>query len=154
MLAMIAVGAWSAQMGGRAIYVVPAAFVTAMAVGGALGCERIELWGTDWGVALSVMLLGFAIASQRKLGMAFAVAAVALFGVCHGWAHGYEMPMQSSKAGYIFGFLLTTAGLHGAGVVGGMLIIEGKSGHKRLRLCGALCAAAGVIFVAKDVIRL
>lgn len=34
MLAMVAVGAWSAQIGGRAIWAVPAAFLIAMAFGG------------------------------------------------------------------------------------------------------------------------
>ena len=40
-VAMMAVGAWSAQMGGRAIWTVPSAFVLFMAVGGLLAaCDR------------------------------------------------------------------------------------------------------------------
>ncbi|NJN81740.1 MAG: urease accessory protein, partial [Caldilineaceae bacterium] len=37
MLAMVAVGMLSAQLGGRAIWTVPAAFVSVMVIGGILG---------------------------------------------------------------------------------------------------------------------
>jgi len=40
-LAMVAVGLWAAQLGGRSRWMVPAAFVSLMIVGGALGI-RIE----------------------------------------------------------------------------------------------------------------
>ena len=36
-LAMVAVGLWAAQMGGKSLWMVPAAFVSLMTVGGALG---------------------------------------------------------------------------------------------------------------------
>ena len=36
-LAMVAVGLYAAMLGGRALWLVPATFVTVMALGGALG---------------------------------------------------------------------------------------------------------------------
>src|SRR5216117_1372918 len=66
MLAMIAVGAWSAQLGKRAVLYVPAAFVAAMLFGGMLGFERFALAGIELGIALSVVLLGSAIALGHR----------------------------------------------------------------------------------------
>src|SRR5271166_5726369 len=46
-LAMVAVGLWAAQMGGRARWLVPATFVSLMAVGGALGIAGMPLPGVE-----------------------------------------------------------------------------------------------------------
>jgi urease accessory protein len=146
MLAMLAVGAWSAQLGGRALYVVPAAFVCAMAVGGTLGFERLVIPGTEAGIALSIVFLGIAICWKRKLALPFAALAVALFGVSHGYAHGYEMPLGQSSWSYATGFLITTAGLHVAGAVGGLLLLDRPKGDALLRCAGAVTALAGVTF--------
>src|SRR5687767_15457481 len=43
LLAMIAVGLWAAQIGGRALWLLPLSFVTSMAVGGALGMSGMAL---------------------------------------------------------------------------------------------------------------
>ena len=40
LIAMIAVGAYSVQMGGKAIYMVPLSFLAAMLVGGIIGFEQ------------------------------------------------------------------------------------------------------------------
>src|SRR5262249_24428268 len=47
LLAMIAVGAWSAQQGGRAVWLLPSAFVGVMATGGAIGLTGVGLAGTE-----------------------------------------------------------------------------------------------------------
>jgi len=146
MFAMLAVGAWSAQLGGRALYFVPAAFVCAMAVGGTLGFERLVIPGTEAGIALSILLLGIAICWERRLALPLAAVAVALFGVSHGYAHGYEMPLTESKWSYAIGFLATTAGLHVAGAVGGLLLLDRPKGSYFLRCAGGVTALAGVGF--------
>jgi urease accessory protein len=146
MVAMIAVGAWSAQMGGKALYLVPTAFVVAMAVGGTLGFERLVIPGTEVGIALSVVLLGVAICWERKVVLVLAIAAVALFGVSHGYAHGYEMPVSQDKWSYATGFVITTAGLHVSGAVGALLLLERPKGRQLLRYAGAATALAGLAF--------
>ena len=150
MLAMIAVGAWSAQLGGRAIYWVPAAFFCAMAVGGILGLEQITVPGIETGIALSVLLLGLAIALECKSGIVVAVIGAAIFGICHGWVHGYAMPPQESRLTYFAGFLLTTAGLHIAGATGSLLLIDEARGRTYLRLGGSLAAIAGLFLLCKS----
>ena len=147
MLAMVAVGAWSAQLGGRALYVVPSAFVGAMIAGGLMGYLGVPLPGIEFTIALSVVGLGLAIA--LKAGPAWAVAAVAtaLFGIAHGYAHGGEMPLEESPLVYFAGFVLTTAGLHVIGAVGGLLILERARGALALRVTGGATSLAGLILV-------
>ena len=61
LLAMLAVGVWAAQLGGRARWLVPASFVTFMAVAASAGMSGIVLPMVESGIATSVLLLGFLI---------------------------------------------------------------------------------------------
>jgi urease accessory protein len=145
MLAMLAVGAWSAQLGGRTIWAVPAAFVCAMAIGGMAALRGSPLPGTEIVIASSVLGLGLAIALDRRLAWLVAALATALFGLAHGAAHGSEMPRTADAASYVIGFLVTTAGLHVAGAAGGLLLLEHARGRGWLRLAGAATTVAGVL---------
>ena len=78
LLAMIAIGAWSCQMGGRAVWIVPSAFVSFMMLGGLLGFEQVDLPGVEIGIVLSVILLGLAIALEKTFAVAIAAAGLAL----------------------------------------------------------------------------
>lgn len=109
LVAMLAVGAWSAQLGGRAIAVVPAVFVGFMSMGGILGIAGLSLPGVEVAIAVSVVVLGGAIALERRASPVVAGTAVALFGTCHGFAHGTEVGAVSGHASYVAGFLVTTA---------------------------------------------
>ncbi len=60
-LAMVTVGLWGAQLGSPAIWVLPVAFPMVMAVGGMLGLMGVPLPGTEYGIALSAILLGAAV---------------------------------------------------------------------------------------------
>ncbi|KRG71754.1 hypothetical protein ABB29_02825 [Pseudoxanthomonas dokdonensis] len=144
LLAMIAIGAWSCQMGGRAIWLVPTAFVASMLVGGVLGFEQVELPGVETGIVLSVLLLGLAIGFERRFSLLIASIGVGLFGVFHGYAHGYEMPVMEDKVSYTLGFLSTTALLHIVGAVGAWWLLRLKHGRIILRALGFACAACGV----------
>lgn len=143
MLAMVAVGLWSAQLGGRALALVPAAFVGAMAAGSFVGMRQWPVPGVESVVALSVLVLGAAIAVNARATWSVAALAAMLFGLAHGYAHGAEMPSAADGLGYATGFLLTTAGLHIAGAVAGLLVLEQPRGRQWMRSGGALVAAAG-----------
>lgn len=144
MLAMVAVGAWSAQIGGRAIWAVPAAFLAAMTIGGGVGMSGTALAWSEIVIALSVVLLGGAVLAARPIAWPFAICAVLLFGAAHGFAHGAELPQSSNPGPYIAGFLVTTAGLHIVGVVGALLILETVKGERLLRQLGGIVALAGL----------
>ena len=64
LLAMISVGMISALIGGRAIWSVPSTFVVVMFIGGLIGINIEGLRGYEIGIALSVLLLGSALAAD------------------------------------------------------------------------------------------
>ncbi|MET3130659.1 urease accessory protein [Oxalobacteraceae bacterium GrIS 1.11] len=120
LLAMLAVGVWGAQMGGRARWLLPASFVALLAIGGALGMAGVVPTMLEGGIATSVLLLGLLIGFAVKLPAPLAGAMVGLFAVFHGLAHGAEMPALSSAWQYGLGFIVSSAALHALGVrIGG-----------------------------------
>jgi len=118
MVAMIAVGLWGSLLGGAARWLLPACFLAAMGVGGALGVAAgVPLTGVEGAVALSGVVLGAAILFQRHARLPAAAALVSLFAVFHGYAHGAEAPLGQSLALYGLGFVLCTGALHGLGLL-------------------------------------
>jgi urease accessory protein len=150
MLAMVAVGLYAALLGGRALWLVPAAFVTVMALGGALGAADYALLPyTEIGIALSVVVLGLAIALRVSLPTLAAMTLAGVFAVFHGHAHGAEMPQSLSGYEYAAGFLAATALLHGAGVaVGlGMGKLSELGGRRVTQAAGGAMALAGLVLL-------
>ena len=142
LLAMLAVGLWSAQLGGRARWAVPAAFVGVMALGGALGMAGVGLPLAEQGIAASVLILGLLIAAAVRLPLAAGVALAGIFALCHGYAHGAEMPGTAAGAVYALGFAGATALLHGCGFGLGVLMQRGAKAEW-LRASGVAISAAG-----------
>ena len=58
MLAMVAVGLWASQLGGRALWLLPLTFPVVMAAGAALGYGGVALPWVEIGIAASVLVLG------------------------------------------------------------------------------------------------
>jgi urease accessory protein len=144
-LAMVAVGAFAVRLGGRALWLVPAAFVAMMAAGGFAGMERIQLPFVEIGIAVSVVVLGLSVAFQWKLPVAAASALVGLFATFHGHAHGSEMPVDASGLTYAVGFMLATASLHVAGIGVGLAVGRiGDRSRLALQASGGAMALAGV----------
>lgn len=146
-LAMVSVGIVSAQIGGRAIWTVPGTFVTVMALGGLLGWLGVGLTSVEFGIAFSVLVLGIAIAADRKLPILAAMGAVAIFATFHGYAHGAEMPTVANPVRYALGFMTGTALLHVAGVLIGDISQHYARGKVLLRIAGAAIAGAGTWFL-------
>ncbi len=65
-LAMLMVGVFAWQLGGRALWLLPIAFVSIMAVGGMLGIAGIEVPFVEIGIALSVVVLGAIVRLRSK----------------------------------------------------------------------------------------
>lgn len=145
-LAMVMVGVLAWQLGGRAQWLVPAAFVAVMAVGGALGVAGIEIPFVEIGIALSVVVLGAMVALGMKAPLALAIGLVGLFAIFHGHAHGTEMPQDASGLAYAAGFMIATALLHLAGIGAGLLIGRAGAsyGPAAVRSAGGVAAVAGV----------
>jgi urease accessory protein len=145
-LAMVAVGIVAAQLGGRAIVMVPTAFVLMMAAGAALGAAGIDVPYAEIGIAGSVASLGLAVALRLRTAAVGAAALVGFFALFHGHAHGAEMPSAVSGLLYGLGFVLATVLLHALGVAAGLASDRlGTAGQRRLlRGAGGAMALAGV----------
>ena len=149
-LVMVAVGLFAARLGGRALWLVPLSFVAMMAVGGALGAAGGGLPLIETGIALSVVILGIAVAARLRLPIAAALGLVGCFALFHGQAHGAELPDTASGLAYGVGFLLATGCLHAVGIGLGLAI--GKPGeafgNRVLRAAGSAMALVGVVILA------
>lgn len=139
-LAMIAVGLLSVQAGGHAVWTVPATFVAFLGLGGAAGMAAVPLPQVEGVIALSVLALGLAIALAIALPVYAVMAAVAMFAVFHGHAHGAELPGLGNPRTYAAGFMLASALLHLSGVGLGRL----AAGAQSRALIGAGCAGVGL----------
>ena len=116
LLAMVGVGLWAVRTAPRQAWLLPAAFVAVMTVGGALGTAGLPLGGTETGIAASVLLLGALVASMARLPVIHAALLVGLFALFHGYAHGMEMTAGDDFAAYSAGFLVATGALHLLGI--------------------------------------
>ncbi len=143
LLAMLAIGLWAAQIGGRAGWAVPATFVGVMALGGALGMAQANLPFVEPAILASVLVLGLLIAFAVRLPLAASIPLVGLFAIFHGYAHGSEMPAATSSLPYAAGFLLATTLLHSVGIGLG-LFIQRATAAPLVRFAGATIAVAGI----------
>jgi urease accessory protein len=146
LLAMLAVGLWGAQMGGRAVWSLPVTFPLIMAVGGLAGMAGLPLPSVETGIALSVLALGLVIAfAWRPLEIA-ALALIAVFAVFHGYAHGAELPSAADPAAYSAGFVIATGLIHLTGILVGLFIGRAFDGWLSRGMGGAI-AATGAYFL-------
>jgi len=146
LLAMVAVGLWGAFLGRPLIVVLPVIFPTVMAIGALLAMVGLRLPPIELGIALSVLLLGGAIAGAVRAPIWAASLIVGIFAIFHGFAHGSELPSLADPLAYSVGFVLATGLLHVAGIALG-LINRRPGGKMVTRGAGALIAICGVYFL-------
>jgi urease accessory protein len=148
-LAMVAVGLLAWTLGGRALWLVPLAFVAAMAAAGALGMAGTPLPLVELGIGLSVVVIGGLVALGLRLPTALAMTIAAVFAVFHGHAHGTEMSPGASALGYGLGFMAATALLHASGLLAGRGFARlATTGGGLTRASGAAIAALGALIIA------
>jgi urease accessory protein len=145
LLAMIAVGLWATQLGGRALWAVPASFVAMMVAGAVVGWAGVPVPGVEPAIALSLLVLGFVVTTATRLPTALGAALVGVFALFHGHAHGSELPEAAAALAYAGGFVAATAVLHGVGLALGLATRQRFAWA--LRLGGAGVAAAGVLLI-------
>ena len=141
---MVAVGLWATQLGKRALWAVPTAFVALMTLGGALGMTGMHVPLVETGIALSILVLGLMITTAARLPLFGSMMLVGFFAMFHGFAHGAEMPANASSLGYCAGFAFSTALLHLGGIALGLA--AGKLATTPIiRYAGAAIAVAGAL---------
>jgi urease accessory protein len=148
-LAMVAVGLYAAQLGGRSLWLLPVAFVGTMIAGGVLGYAGVPLPMVERGIGLSVVVMGVLLALGVRLPALAATALVAVFALVHGHAHGSEGAALASFLPYAAGFVAATVLLHGTGIAAGLALdrIGTLPATVATRAAGAAGAAAGVVLL-------
>lgn len=145
-LAMFAVGLWGAQMGGRPVWTLPVTFPLIMVIGGIIGMAGLPLPAIELSIALSIMALGLAIALAWRPAEWVALILIAYFALCHGYAHGVELPRSTDPADYAIGFVLATGMIHLFGIGVGLALNKPVSGWLS-RALGAIIGISGIYFL-------
>lgn len=150
-LAMLAIGMWGAQLGGRAVWVLPVAFPMVMAFGGALAIAGLPVPAVETGIAASVLVLGGAIALALKPPVAISACIAGFLAIFHGYAHGAELPGAADPVAYAIGFVVATGLIHAAGIALA-LVLRLPHGARILRAAGAAIALAGIALLGNGMI--
>ena len=145
LLAMVSVGLWGAFLGRPLVHALPVVFPVVMVLGAALGMFGVRMPPVEIGVALSVLVLGGAIAVAWNARVPVAVLVVATFALFHGYAHGRELPSAADPIGYSTGFVLATGLLHVIGIGIGV-IADRPRGRLVVRALGVAIACIGGVF--------
>lgn len=141
LLVMVAVGLWAVQIGGRALWMLPLSFVGSMMLGGAVGLCGVHQPFIEHGILASIVLLGVALGMAWRPSTLVAALCVGAAGLCHGYAHGSEMPAGALPLLFFVGMVAATSLLHAFGVGGGLLL------SKKPKLAFAM-RASGVALIA------
>ena len=139
LVAMFAVGLVAALLGGRAAWAVPGSFLAGMLAFGLIGVGAAESDLAEHLIIASVLLLGAVLALALRPPLALLAGFAAVFGAAHGYAHGVE---GTGDGGFLLGFMLATAALHGAGFAAGHW--AGTRPRLVMRSAGGLIVLAGV----------
>ncbi|SEA63152.1 urease accessory protein [Desulfuromusa kysingii] len=143
LLAMIAVGLWAVQMGGRSLWVVPSTFVAVMLLGGVLGFSGVSVPFIEEGILVSILIFGVLIAGAFRFPLLYSSIIVGFFALLHGHAHGAEMPVALGAGSYAIGFALATAILHVTGMgIGGLM--QKANLQTATRFAGGVVALSGL----------
>ena len=145
-LVMVAVGLWASQIGGRALWLVPSAFVGTMAFGFGLAVAGVDLPFVEPAILASVVALGLLVAMAARFDTIASAALVAAFALFHGHAHGGELG-AAGAASFGIGFVVATALLHAAGIAIGIGVARIANGAILARIIGGLTAVTGVALI-------
>ncbi|RCL00077.1 MAG: urease accessory protein [Candidatus Tokpelaia sp. JSC189] len=145
-LVMVVVGLWAAQLGGKAFWGMPMAFIIAMEIGFMLALSGVNLPFVEPIILASVVAIGLLTIMVFHIPMVITVAIITVFAVFHGHAHGSEFNGMGA-VGYGFGFAVATALLHMVGIATGLVggfLSRGMDSYRVTRIGGMLTALVGL----------
>ena len=128
------------------------AFILGSLLGAVLHLAQLNLPGGEAAVALSVILIGGAVISERPIALSWLVGCLTLAGVLHGHAYAESIfgaePMP--LGGYLIGFCLVQLGIGMAALVlhRRLLAIGAHRARPVSSALGAVVGAVGVVFFA------
>jgi urease accessory protein len=144
LLAMVAVGWWSASTQMRRWWLVPTAFASGTLLGALAGLAGLVLPATETAIALTLVVLGALMLFKQRLSLPAAVLLAGGLALFHGYAHGHEMSPSIDALSWLGGMVLATLGLH---LCGAALGLATRSRPWALRTAGAAVALAGAVLL-------
>ncbi len=127
LLAMVAVGLWSATaLPATRRAVAPVLFIALMLAGAVAGQAIGASALVEPGIAASVVLLGALLFAGRGVDARAGLVTIAAAGLVHGYAHGVE-GTGAAFAAFAAGFTVATAVLHVAGLSLGATLARGRA---------------------------
>jgi len=147
LLAMIAVGLWSAAaMPAARRWLGPGVFVSMLLAGAMLAWAGGVLPHVETGVALSVAMLGAMLLAGRRVAPSVGLMMIAGAALLHGFAHGSEWGQGASIMAYAAGFMSSSALLHATGFAAAVGLR--RIGPWAWRSCAALISCSGLLMLA------
>lgn len=128
-------------------YFYPLAFILLMAIGGFLGIGQEATVAIEKFIAFSAVFVGLAIGFRFQFNNIIGLGLIALFGLAHGFAHGAEMPDDTTPLQYISGFVIGAALLALLGWGVGRLVNRQSNTQRLITFLGGILAGAGMIFL-------
>ncbi|MDT8990796.1 HupE/UreJ family protein [Curvibacter sp. APW13] len=144
LLAMLAVGAWSALVAQRLDSTLlrgPLAFANLLLLGALLGLQGVASPAVEPLVAASVLVLGLLVLARHALGGVASIVLAGGFALFHGLAHGAEFAAAADPVLAIAGMVVGTLGLHAIGLALGWALRSSPWGR---RIAGGAVAASGL----------
>ena len=150
LLAMLAIGIWSARQSRALTLATPLLMAAGMLAGAGIallsGGQALHALIAEQGILLSVLASGALVALLLRLPTLAGAVMVAGFMACHGFAHALEMPAAGSIALYMTGFVVATVVLALIGREMGKRLVSFPSIASRL-VGGAVMASAVMMAV-------
>jgi len=144
LLAMVAVGWWSASTQTRRWWLVPAAFASGTLAGALIGLSGVSIPLTETAIALSLVVLGALMLNRQHLSLQSAMVLAGGLALFHGYAHGHEMPASLNTFGWLAGMVAATLLLHLSGAVAGLVT---RNQPWASRTAGAVVATCGAVLL-------
>ncbi|GHA87438.1 HupE/UreJ family protein [Modicisalibacter luteus] len=144
-VAMVAVGLWSLSQVPKFRSMIPLLAMLGMLLGALSAWAGLVIPGMEFGVAMSVLLMGLLLITLARMPTSLGSLIVVLFLFCHGQAHGSEMPSGIAPWAYLAGFTVATLGIiYLARRAGSLMAARDKH---LLKGIGVAIAALGASFV-------
>jgi urease accessory protein len=148
LLAMVAVGWWSASTQTRRWWLVPTAFASGTLTGALIGLMELSIPAAETAIALSLVVLGALMLKRQRLSLTSAMLLAGGLALFHGYAHGHEMPASLNTLNWLAGMVAATLMLHLSGAVAGKLT---RGRPWALRTAGAAVALAGAVLLVAPI---
>ncbi|WP_346909083.1 HupE/UreJ family protein [uncultured Roseibium sp.] len=140
LLAMVAVGLWSAAQPREKAWQAPVLFMLLLVSGAGLGLAAMPLPFVEAGILASIFGLAVLLVAGRRIPSALALTVIGIFAVLHGHAHGSEA--AGAIGAYMAGFLVASAALHLTGYGVGRFLVLTRHG---LAASGLAVLTAGLV---------